>query len=91
MLARGKPRLCSLHTFSRGSLAFQVAPLEYETEIAARRLLKSRSQVELNSTDGSDQVVLALATSGDLVASLSWSRRTRMGTFEENTSQNDVK
>ena len=43
-----------------------VAPMEYKTEIAASRLLKSRSQVELNST-GSDQVILALATSGDLV------------------------
>ena len=52
--------------------------MEYETEIAASSLLKSRSQVELNST-GSDQVVLALAISGDLVASLSWSRRTRIG------------
>ena len=71
-------------------MAFQVAPMEYETEIAASRLLKSRSQVELNST-GSDQVLLALATSGDLVASLSWSRRTQMGTFEEMTSQNDIK
>ena len=64
--------------------------MEYKTEIAASRLLKSRSKVELNST-GSDQVVLALATSGDLVASLSWSRHTRMGKFEENMSQNDVK
>ena len=62
--------LCLLHTFGRESLAFQIAPREYETEIAAYRLLKSRFQVELNST-GSGQVVLALATSGDLVASLS--------------------
>ena len=40
--------LCPLHTFGRGSLACQVALLEYETEIAASRLLKSRSRVELN-------------------------------------------
>ena len=38
----------SLHTFGRGSLAFLVAPMEYKTEIAASRLLKSRSKVELN-------------------------------------------
>ena len=41
--------LCPLHTFGRGSLAFLVAPVEYKTEIAASRLLKSRSQV-VNST-----------------------------------------
>ena len=60
--------LCLLHTFGRYSVSGR-PPMEYETEIAASRLLKIHSLVELNST-GSDQVVLALATSGDLVASL---------------------
>ena len=43
---------------------------EYEIEIAASSLVKSRSRVELNST-GSDLVVLNIATSGDHDASLS--------------------
>ena len=76
--------LCPLHTY--WSLVALGRSRKYATEIAASRLLKSRFEVELNST-GSDRVVLALATCSDLVASLSWSRHTRMGTFEENTSQ----
>ena len=58
---------------------------EYETKIVASSLLKSHSQVELNST-GTDWVVFNLATSGDLVASLFWPLHTRMGTLEENIS-----
>ena len=64
--------------------------MEYKTGIAASRLLKSHSRVELNST-GSDQVVWALATSGDLAASLSLVVAHSNGTFQENMSQNDVK
>ena len=62
--------LCPLHTYWSLVACVLGRSRKYETEIAASRLLKSRFQVELNST-GSDRVVLALATSSDLLTSLS--------------------
>ena len=50
-----------MHTFGRLVACVKVAHGEYETEVAASRLVKSRSRVELNST-GSDRVVFGLAT-----------------------------
>ena len=57
----------AIHTFGRGSLAFQVAPKAYMKQIAVSSLLKSCffGWTKLNPT-GSDQIILALATCGDL-------------------------
>ena len=68
------------------AIVFQVAPGGMKKEIAAMSsLVKSCSRVELNSS-GCEPFVLNLATCGDLVASLSGSWHTRMGTLEKNMS-----
>ena len=55
--------------------------------MTASNLLKSRSQVQQNST-ASILGRLGLATNGELVASFCWSRKTRIGMFEGNSDQN---